>query len=531
MRSKILAFCGVALVVCSAGAQNKTYTVRQGDTISGIAGRLQVRQAELVAVNSLTNSNVVRPGMVLRVPARSVKSSIPAAPKGAAYHTVRNGENDWTLARKHGITIAQLKAMNPNINFAKLQIGTRISIPATKAVSAVAVKSPAKSVPSVKVSVKTEKVAQVSAKPKSKIYKVQKNENDWIIARKFDTTTKKLRELNPGVNLAVLQIGQQVRVPGSEIVAKNTATKVASASRIKSKYAKVTGDNAIIRRGAKLSAAQITMVDRGTQVVVLDHQNGWYKLRFPKGTIGWMRGDLLKPVKAIDAIHENRAKSVVASKSAPTKSTATKAKTPVKTSSKTVVAKNTPAKTKKSVTSTKSKNPLVKSSTRVAMNRPGAPVASKVSSGLLANADAKTGTRYRWGGTSRSGYDCSGFVQSVYKSQGVSLPRTSRDMAGVGSKVSKSSLKPGDLVFFATGRGSRISHVGIYKGDGKFIHASSGKGKVVTSSLNDGYYSRRLVTARRVANVKSSSNKSSSKTSTAKKEAAKSEAAPIEGPG
>lgn len=528
MRSKIFALVGLVLVACSASAQNKTYTVRQGDTISGIASKLQVRQAELVAVNSLSNSNVVRPGMVLRVPARSVRSSIPAAPSGAAYHTVRNGENDWTLARKHGISIAQLKAMNPSVNFSSLQIGSRIAVPTVKRDTAISVA--AKTSPSVKVSEKTVTVAKAPAKTTSKVYKIQKNENDWIIARKFDTTTKKLRELNPGVKLDLLQIGQTIRVPGSAVVAsKGTSTKVASnVARIKTKYAKVTGDNAIIRRGARTSSGQVAMVDQGTQVVVLDHLSGWYKLKFPKGTVGWMRGDLLKPVKTIDAVRENRAISVVAAKTTPTAKA---------TANKTTVAKNTHkakpvAKTTVASNSSKKKNSFIKSSTKVAsLHRPGAPVSSTISNSLLRNANSKTGARYSWGATGRSGsYDCSGFVQSVYASQGVKLPRVSRDMAGVGSKVSKGGLKPGDLVFFATGRGSRISHVGIYKGDGKFIHASSGKGRVITSSINEGYYSRRLVTARRVVSSKSKSSTSKVAKASVKKEEAKVEAAPIEGP-
>jgi len=517
----------MVVMACSVSAQNKTYTVRQGDTISGIASKLQVRQAELVAVNALTNSNVLKPGKVLRVPARSVTAKIPAAPSGASYHTVRNGENDWTLARKHGITIAKLHAMNPSVNFKKLQIGTRIAIPSAKKTVATSTPVAAKAAPAVKVAVRTESKAN-SAKQSSKIYKVQKNENDWLIARKFDTTTKKLKELNPNVDLEVLQIGQTIRVPGS---AASTST-VASANSIKTKYAKVVKDNAIIRRGAKTTSEQITQVDTGTQVVVLDHLNGWYKLRFPKGTVGWMRGDLLKSVKTIDAVRENRTNSVVANKTAPKTSKPAVAKSTTKPAAKTAVASKAPVK--KTVVASKSstkKNPLVKSSTKVAMNRPGAPVSSTFTNSLLANANSKLGTRYRYGATGRGAYDCSSFAQSVYASQGVKLPRTSREQATVGSKVDKSNLKPGDLVFFKTGRGSRISHVGIYQGNGKFTHASSGKGKVVTSSLNEGYYQRRFVTARRPVSKSAASTKTASK-APAKKESAKPiEAAPIEGPG
>jgi cell wall-associated NlpC family hydrolase len=117
---------------------------------------------------------------------------------------------------------------------------------------------------------------------------------------------------------------------------------------------------------------------------------------------------------------------------------------------------------------------------------------------ILEKANSMRGVRYHWGEASRSGTDCSGFTSQVFKSQGVRLPRTSREQASVGQRVSHNDLKPGDLVFFHTTRGHRVSHVGIYVGHGKFIHASSGGGKVQVNSLADGYYAHRLVTARRV---------------------------------
>ncbi|WP_082034361.1 C40 family peptidase [Cohnella kolymensis] len=106
------------------------------------------------------------------------------------------------------------------------------------------------------------------------------------------------------------------------------------------------------------------------------------------------------------------------------------------------------------------------------------------------------GIGYDYGGTTKSGFDCSGFTGYVFKQLGVNLPRTSRDQATRGMKVARDELRPGDLVFFNTsGRG--ISHVGIYVGDGNFAHSSSRKG-VTISGLGDSYYSKRFVTARRV---------------------------------
>jgi cell wall-associated NlpC family hydrolase len=108
------------------------------------------------------------------------------------------------------------------------------------------------------------------------------------------------------------------------------------------------------------------------------------------------------------------------------------------------------------------------------------------------------GYPYRWGKASPSeGFDCSGFIQHVYKQQGVNLPRTAREMASDLPSVSEYDLKSGDLLFFNT-NGNRYSHVGLYVNNDKFIHAPSRRsGKVHLSSLKQHYWRHRFSGARR----------------------------------
>ncbi|WP_099203145.1 C40 family peptidase [Miniphocaeibacter massiliensis] len=112
------------------------------------------------------------------------------------------------------------------------------------------------------------------------------------------------------------------------------------------------------------------------------------------------------------------------------------------------------------------------------------------------------GYRYIYGAASPSvGFDCSGLTYYLYKTHaGVTLNRNSAAQASNGYQVSRSNLKPGDLVFFATSGGSRISHVGIYVGNGEMIHASTPTKGVIKSSINSSYYTSRFVTARRIIN-------------------------------
>ena len=106
------------------------------------------------------------------------------------------------------------------------------------------------------------------------------------------------------------------------------------------------------------------------------------------------------------------------------------------------------------------------------------------------------GSRYAWGGVSRrSGFDCSGFTRYLYLKQGIDLPHSAKLQFQLGRRVLPGDLKPGDLVFFDT-RGP-LSHVGMYLGNGKFIHASSPKRGVRIDSLSAGFYKKRFVGARR----------------------------------
>jgi cell wall-associated NlpC family hydrolase len=121
---------------------------------------------------------------------------------------------------------------------------------------------------------------------------------------------------------------------------------------------------------------------------------------------------------------------------------------------------------------------------------------------LIRNEIVKTakqyiGVPYRWGGESaQTGFDCSGLTMVVYRLNGLDLPRSSRQQWQTGSAIRRSRLAKGDLVFFATSGGRKVSHVGIYVGNGKFIHAPRRGQNIKISSLAGKYYRTRYVGAR-----------------------------------
>lgn len=128
---------------------------------------------------------------------------------------------------------------------------------------------------------------------------------------------------------------------------------------------------------------------------------------------------------------------------------------------------------------------------------PARPGPAPAAGSLIETALMFRGTPYRNGGSDPTGFDCSGFVQWVFASHGLRLPREVRDQYTVGGRVDRDEVRPGDLVFFETvSRGA--SHVGIAIGNDQFVHAPSSRGVVRVESYTSSYWSRRWVGARRV---------------------------------
>ncbi|NLY79660.1 MAG: C40 family peptidase [Lysinibacillus sp.] len=119
---------------------------------------------------------------------------------------------------------------------------------------------------------------------------------------------------------------------------------------------------------------------------------------------------------------------------------------------------------------------------------------------LRETASQYLGVRYKYGGTTTSGFDCSGFVRKVFSDFGIELPRTAALMYEVGEPVEIGEIRPGDLLFYNTS-GSGISHVAIYYGEGKIIHSQTDIGVSFSDFFDQYYWFDRFVGAKRVADV------------------------------
>ncbi len=428
MPKKILALGGCLLLTGAAFA-NKTYTVRDGDTISGIARKFGVSQKDLLKTNKLASPNKLKLGLQLTIPSVTVAraESQPKKAKFTNSYSVKPGENDWIIAKRLHTTADKLHQLNPGVQWSKLQIGTELRIPGGSSPSIISPKT---------------STATVSKKFSGSGYKVVAGDNDGKIAKKLGITTAKLHKLNPGVKWTRLQIGESLKTASTAVVASKAPVKTAA----KAKSGQITADDVAVRRGPSSRQAKVVTVAAGTKVSILNGKNGWYQVRFPKGTVGWVKDDFV-----------TRGGGAVVASKAPAKKAAKAMKLP-----KGVISEGK----------------------------------------LVAFAKTFLGTRYRWAQASRGGTDCSGFSTQVMRHFGISLPRRSSEQAQRGRYVAKSEIKAGDLVFFRTGRSRRINHVGVAISNTQFIHASSGQGRVVTNSLVSGHYTTCFATARRVANVK-----------------------------
>ena len=144
-----------------------------------------------------------------------------------------------------------------------------------------------------------------------------------------------------------------------------------------------------------------------------------------------------------------------------------------------------------------SKN-VTSTSTKTATNKKEVTVADKI----VWTAVSYKGVRYKYGGTTTKGMDCSGLIHTAFKQRNVEIPRTSREMYTKGYDISLRKVQRGDLLFFKTARKrGKVNHVGlvtsIKNGDIRFIHATSSRGVIVTS-LNQDYWNKAFIKAKRV---------------------------------
>lgn len=254
-----------------------------------------------------------------------------------------------------------------------------------------------------------------------------------------------------------------------------------------------------VRSEPSTGAAILGRISSGTKIDILSGNDNWYNITY-NGASGFVSADYVKLEQAAAMVRASGGLNLRAGASA---SESRLGVIPNGARVEVLSAENGWSKVVYNGTSGYvSSSYLVAGDTAVSRSageRTGA--AASTAESLVAYAKSFLGVRYVYGGASPKGFDCSGFVQYVFNHFGYKLPRTATAQAASSLcvAVTKAELLPGDLVFFKLpGYAKAIGHVGIYIGDGKFIHASSPGDVVKITALSSSYYTKNYVTARRI---------------------------------
>ena len=515
------------------------YVVKKGDTLGEIAEKHNVKTSDLKSANNLKSHNL-QIGQKLAIPSKEVavtthkkdkettqaKSSDSSKNTNNSDVTVSNvyiimkGDTIYDLSSKFNISKDNLKKWN-ELDSSNLSIGQKLYLAPNKQTV----------------------VAKAKSQPKPKFtgtYKVKSGDTLGHIAVKFDTSVSKLKAANDLQNNS-LSIGKVLKVPSTQKSDSRIANNASS------KYTVKKGDTlGGIAHRHRISVSKIKQANslsnnnvRVGQILRIPgiHEEPVKKLSGSKYNV--VRGDTLSQIAAKYAVSvsdlrkANSLKSnflyagmkliipgnVVSEETAPKTASASK-----NINTKYIVQKGDTLgliaqRSGISVTTIKNTNNLKNNNIRQGQilvlpqsttnYRANAgqtagvsnqhPSEKRVKQNIIETAKQYLGAPYKFGGYSfKTGIDCSGYVKKIFSKFNVDLPRTARDIYyRAGTRVAKSQLQTGDLVFFTT-YAKYPSHVGIYMGNRMFIHASSGARRVSITSLDKDYYRKRYIGAKRI---------------------------------
>ena len=308
------------------------------------------------------------------------------------------------------------------------------------------------------------------------------------------------------MNLSASKVLSAAVVTGALVC---TMVATAFAAELSSGVGTVTASALKLRAEASTTSACLTLLPKGTSVVVEDDSiAGWYKVNH-EGVIGYLSSEYVSFSISGSAKLGN---GKVTGNDVNVRSAASTSASRLGSLNKGDVVAVTGIDNGWYKISFNGKTGYVRSDymtiTKEALSSRGteaaaASAASSKGSEIVAYAKQYLGVKYVYAGASSKGFDCSGYTMYVMKHFGYNLPHTATGQMGYGTSVAKSALQPGDLVFFcdpSRSGGKAASHVGIYIGSNQFIHASSDGGKVQIDSLSKAYYAKYYVGARRLAN-------------------------------
>ena len=462
----------LTLFLCSISVfsqdNNIKHSIVKGETISSIAQKYNVSIASIYKLNPKAKKTL-QLNQVLIIPnseSKNTNSSVVADSEKTTEinHEVLPKETLYGITKQFKTTEELLYKANPQLEKEGLKIGQTIIIPSSLTKKEIAGLS----------NLKTQDIAETAVEQAAPLsHEVKPKESLYVIAKIYGVSLKELQNANPKIGKKGLSIGQTITIPNNgkklenETVAEEKKPEIKGAPVMGSKVSAVAAAESTTKDKAANTDSPITASEiihevlpketkygiakkYGITVAVLEKQNPAIQQKLLVGS----KLSIQVPDNAID----NQIKK-----------------------EETVVYQN--EKTQDSITVT-------------------LPIANEdLINQLIEEASDKIGTRYRSGGTTTAGFDCSGLICSTFSAFDIKLPRSSIEQSAIGQKIDDVNAQKGDLIFFKTNGRRHINHVGmvveVTEDEIKFIHSSTHSG-VIISSTKEPYYQRNFAQVNRV---------------------------------
>ena len=504
----------------------KTHEVLPKETVYGIAKQHKITIEDLYKINPNLEKEGLKIGQNIKIPQtaledfavanetekttevnkpnvskkNSPKEETVVAPKvdgkkeiptqGIEYEVLPK-ESLYSIAIKHGIKLADLQKANPELANKPIKVGQKINVPVKTEANSILVaekvveenKSKTENhtpvVPQPVVESKkleAEKAISVVEKTSDEIkttthftYEVLAKESLYSISKKYGITLSDLKNSNPDLGSQSIKVGQKITVPvKADVNSDLVVEKVSEKKEVK--LEKEPADN--MQEALVTVAPKDIVEDKKTQTEITHEV-------LPKETKYGIAKQYGLTVAELEKQNPKISKKLLVG-------------SVLKIQSTKVVEKSVPTEVvvveEKKIEDNSNSNPI--------MVRDAAFVDQ-----LISKASENIGTRYRSGGTTTEGFDCSGLMCYTYGSYDIKLPRSSIEMASFGSRIEAQNAQKGDLIFFKTRGSGRINHVGmvveVLDGEIKFIHSAT-HGGVIISSTKESYYERNLAQINRV---------------------------------